>query len=70
MVIKTMGSPAEAELKPKKMSNGVDRCFTCSFFGGEPELNCQKCGIKLKCELCGLADVKIHSCTEGPKEDQ
>jgi len=70
MIRKEMGSPAEADLKPKKMSNGVDRCFTCSLFGGAPELNCQRCGIKLKCEHCGLADVKIHSCAERPEGEQ
>tara|TARA_Y100000588_G_C14199420_1_gene901758 strand:- start:780 stop:992 length:213 start_codon:yes stop_codon:yes gene_type:complete len=70
VITRERGRFAEADLKPKKISNGVDRCFTCSLFGGEPEINCEKCGIKLKCEHCGMADVKIHSCTQGPEEAQ
>lgn len=70
MVKRTLGKSAEEKLKKKKIANGVDRCFTCGLFGGQPELNCSKCGIKLKCEHCGLVEVKIHVCSDRPQEEQ
>lgn len=57
-------------MEKKKMANGVDRCFTCGLFGGQPEQHCNKCGVKLKCELCGIAEVKIHSCLDAPEDKQ
>ena len=58
------------KLKKKKMANGVDRCFTCGLFGGQPEYNCSKCGIKVKCEHCGLVEIKMHVCFDKPQEEQ
>ena len=69
VVKKTLGKSAEEKVK-KKMANGVDRCFTCGLFGGQPEYNCSKCGIKVKCEHCGLVEVKIHICSDKPQEEQ
>tara|TARA_R110001599_G_scaffold174976_1_gene366943 strand:- start:241 stop:450 length:210 start_codon:yes stop_codon:yes gene_type:complete len=54
----------------KSMANGVDRCFTCGLFGGRPEYNCLKCGIKVKCEHCGIVEIKMHVCFDKPKEEQ
>lgn len=69
-VVKLYRGSKAGEMGKKKMANGVDKCFTCGLFGGQPELHCEKCGVKLKCELCGLAEVKIHSCQQPPKGKQ
>ena len=69
-VVKLYRGSKAGEMGKKKMANGVDRCFTCGLFGGQPEIHCEKCGVKLKCELCGLAEVKIHSCQQPPKGKQ
>lgn len=65
-----LGKSVEEKLKKKKVANGVDRCFTCGLFGGQPEYNCSKCGIKVKCEHCGLVEIKMHVCFDKPQEEQ
>jgi len=69
MIKRKRGKSVEEELK-KSMANGVDRCFTCGLFGGQPEYNCPKCGIKVKCEHCGLVEIKMHVCFDKPREEQ
>ena len=69
-VVKEHRERSDEDFLKKKMANGVDRCFTCGLFGGQPKYNCPNCGIKIKCEHCGIADVKMHVCIEKPKEEQ